>query len=188
MKPGICTCMLYGGQILQFLYCGQMVLLSSAVVFSISCDGEVGTSLVTAIDKGGGYSGSLGKPICYIYDRDAANVRLFEMPIYLAIFALRFRKYRIGLTSTSRMTKPLLVMVIFWRLVALSSTHPAYFWKNIGEKLVWRWPAERDFSWCCVISLIQPPSSGCLRISLGAWIGTCNWFLFTWIVICSLAS
>lgn len=32
----VCTCMLYGGQILQFLYCGQMVPLSSAVVFSIS--------------------------------------------------------------------------------------------------------------------------------------------------------
>lgn len=81
----------------------------------------------------GGESGSLGKSICYIYDRAAANVSVFKMPIYLVIFALRFRKHRIGLTSTTGMAKSLLVMVTFWQLVALSSTHPAYFWKEIEK-------------------------------------------------------
>lgn len=81
----------------------------------------------------GGDSGSLGKSICYINDRAAAKVSVFKMPIYLVIFALRFRKHRIGLTSTTGMAKSLLVMVTFWQLVALSSTHPAYFWKEIGD-------------------------------------------------------
>lgn len=38
-------------------------------------------ALVTARDTVGGDSGSLGKSICYIYDRDAANVSVFKMPI-----------------------------------------------------------------------------------------------------------
>lgn len=42
---------------------------------------------------------NVGKTICYINDRDAGNVYLLEMPTHLAIFALKFRKRRIGLAQ-----------------------------------------------------------------------------------------